>query len=97
MEDLALGRGTCITCGKKVDVAQSRVVSTSLGKSKYECFGCYKANKNSILAPAPGKMEKLNLYCARCKYKFKSRELLCPYCSQGDLVVRSDISVRDLL
>jgi len=97
MEDLALGKAICVTCGKNIDVAQSRVVSAVSGKNKYECFGCYRTSKNSLMAPPPSKAQKLNLYCARCKYKFKSRDLLCPYCSQGDLVVRSDISVGDLL
>lgn len=86
----------CVVCDEKVDKMQARAVSVG-GVPKFECFECYRKTKSSSLVIRKEHNVKLDLFCARCKYKFKSRNPICPYCSQSDLVARGDVSVRDLL
>lgn len=96
MIDFGTTKVSCITCEKNVDTLQARSLTLS-GKQKYECFNCYRQNKNSPSSSSQERNTKLDLFCARCKYKFHSRDLLCPYCSQSDLVTRADLSVKDFL
>ena len=88
----------CFGCGKAVDKSGT---FTSLNASKelrYQCPSCYLRNKDDLLgdnkAQAPLKRE---LFCARCKYKFKAKSMLCPYCSKEDQVVEQVHSVKELL
>ncbi len=86
----------CAACETKVDKMQARAVSIG-GVRKFECFECYRKTKNSSLVITKEHNVKLDLFCARCKYKFKSRDPLCPYCSKSDMVGRADVSIRELL
>lgn len=83
---------SCFRCGEVVDRSQTLVA----GK-RYECFSCYKQLKNSPWLIRQKLPEKLELYCECCRYRFKSKRLVCPYCDKEDRVVRGQIEVSDLL
>ena len=85
----------CYKCKRPVDRSQTLFLGTIGEERRYECFTCYKQKgKERVEDPMS---EKINLYCERCNYKFKSRTSLCPYCSKSDKVVSGDVSIRDLI
>ncbi len=48
--------------------------------------------KKAVAAPT-----KKEFFCGRCRYKFKAKNTLCPYCSKEDQVVEQLHSVKDFL
>ena len=58
------------------------------------CYPCFKNNKMLFKIQQGFKQE---MYCERCKYKFSSKSLVCPYCSKGDRIVKGNMTVRDIL
>ncbi len=84
-------RVNCFRCGEAVDRTATLLLSSSFEK-KYECYGCYKQNKTGMSTKV-----KQELFCGRCKYKFKSKGALCPYCNKDDLVMSPHFKIEDLL
>ena len=82
----------CCRCNKMVEKANARFLTRVKNERKYECFSCYKLNRNKHK-----EFVKRELYCERCRYKFKSKKLLCPYCNRSDNVVKGEVTVKDLL
>lgn len=91
-------RVTCCTCQKPVDKFDTRLMPADDGQRVYECFICFKKKRAGILViPDQDMQTKQDLYCERCKYKFRSRKYDCPYCNKGDMVVAGKFSVSELL
>jgi len=60
---------TCFHCKKQVEKAEARIFDAPLGGPSYECFNCFKKSR-MILGEDN---VKLDLYCERCNYRFKSK------------------------
>lgn len=97
--ELANNRVYCFRCKKSVEKTDTRFIGTVRKEDRYECLPCLKRNKSSpwSVRLEEGPMEKIDLYCERCRYKFSSRALMCPYCNQADMLIRGNITVKDLL
>lgn len=89
----------CFRCKKSVEKTDSKYIGTVRTEERFECNSCLKRNRASPwsvnLESAPA--QKIDLYCERCRYKFSSKALMCPYCNQADMLMRGDITVKDLL
>ncbi len=87
----------CFRCKKQVEKADSLLTKIG-GEQKYECFGCYKKSRDTFVDWAEREEKVKKEYrCARCNYKFKAPNPVCPYCNKSDMVVKGNISVIDLL
>ncbi len=86
---------SCFKCKRNVDRSQTLFIGSNGIEKQYECFNCYKNKNNPRQVDHTG--EKIDLYCERCNYKFKSRTNICPYCSKTDKVSSGNISIKDLL
>ncbi len=89
----------CFGCGKSMEKAQMFSTLDSSREMRFQCSGCYKHNKTDFMGEkkavaAPTKKE---FFCGRCRYKFKAKSTLCPYCSKEDQVVEQLHSVKDFL
>ena len=89
-------RVNCFRCGKAVDKTQTILLEKVSGKN-YECFTCYKRNKGMAWGFGDKVKVKQELYCQRCKYKFKSAGGMCPYCNKDDITISQNIKIEDLL
>jgi uncharacterized CHY-type Zn-finger protein len=88
----------CFRCSKKVDVNITREIKTLSKESRYECFRCFQKNKREpLLAGVEKPLIKKEYICERCKYKFKSKKAVCPYCNKNDYVTSSNVSVKELI
>ena len=88
----------CGRCKKSVEKTQARLVDTPKGSKRYECLSCFKKNRAILLGLEQEEPKfKQDMFCGRCKYHFKSKNVVCPYCNDSDYIVRGDISVGDLL
>ena len=87
---------SCSRCQRNVERSQTLFVGSNGAEKQYECFNCYK-NKNNTVREVNHTGDKIDLFCERCNYKFKSRTNICPYCSKTDKVTTGNISIRDLL
>ncbi|HIJ11798.1 TPA: hypothetical protein HA278_07095 [Candidatus Woesearchaeota archaeon] len=84
----------CTTCKDAIDLSSALLVDKT--QKQYQCYACYQNNSNP--AWGYGKEQiKQNHYCERCKYKFVSTKLRCPYCNKGDRLSNPNITVHDLL
>lgn len=92
-------RVNCIRCAKMVDKSETILLPSTGNDKKFICFGCYKAEKPRTPRWSMGQETKAKdeYFCGRCKYKFKSVNPSCPYCSQTDAVVKGNITMKDLL
>lgn len=86
----------CFTCKKVVSKTEARLLRTVAAVPHYECFSCFKKNKvpdgrTAVLS------EKCELYCDKCRYKFLSNKLVCPYCNQSDFLSKGNPNVHDLM
>lgn len=77
----------CFKCGSSVDKNETYLYQVTDRENRYECYACFKASRTA----------KRELFCGRCKYKFKARLPICPYCSKSDEVIEGTLSVQDLL
>jgi hypothetical protein len=90
-------RVLCFRCNEPVNKIDTvKTISTS-GEPKYQCSSCFKTVKTTTWGLGDEIPVKNDCFCQRCKYKFKSKSGLCPYCSKNDLVVCGKITVHDLL
>ncbi len=90
-------RVTCDHCKKFVDRSETRYLFLHTGEKIYECFHCYKRNPTGNWSSEELNVVKRELYCERCKYRFKAKVAICPYCSKGDKIESGNISVKDLV
>lgn len=97
--DILSSRVYCFRCKKSVEKTDTRYIGTVRKEERYECNSCLKRNKGSpwSIPLEDGPAKKLDLYCERCRYKFSSKALMCPYCNQADMLMRGNITVKDLL
>lgn len=86
----------CYRCRKTVEKSETRYVGMLGREERFECFNCFKKDR-TVPWKAEETGERLELYCERCRYKFYSKKLFCPYCNQGDMIMKGNISVNDLL
>ncbi|MEK6938923.1 MAG: hypothetical protein AABX04_07840 [Nanoarchaeota archaeon] len=77
----------CFKCGKAVDKNETYLIQTTDKEGRYECYTCFKNSRST----------KRDLFCGRCKYKFKARVPVCPYCSKSDEVIEGNVSIHDLI
>ncbi len=89
-------RVNCFRCGIPVHKAETILIKTLTNEKKYECYSCYKGGKMSTWGGKKTKV-KQELYCQRCKYKFRSKTSLCPYCNKDDFVTFSNVKIEDLI
>jgi len=87
----------CFRCRKEVEKTQAREMASITKEPRYECFACFNKNKTQPWGFGDKMKYKKEFYCLRCKYKFKRRGNLCPYCNKEDSVIRGNITVHDLL
>ena len=87
----------CFRCGNMANKVDMRLVRTLDRKPQHECYSCFKR----VGAPSWQKInrlkEKCDLFCEKCKYKFYSDKLLCPYCNQSDFLCKGKVNVHDLI
>ncbi len=86
----------CYRCGKEVEKADAREVESVSKEKRYECFSCFK-RYNPRRFKVGEELQKREYYCERCRYRFHSRNMLCPYCNKADRLVEGKISVQELL
>ncbi|MEK6900109.1 MAG: hypothetical protein AABX05_03215 [Nanoarchaeota archaeon] len=88
----------CFGCGKSVEKALMFSALDASKEMQHQCSSCYRERKSDILGekkiPAPVKKD---FFCGRCRYKFKGKTMICPYCSKEDQVIKQANSVNDLL
>lgn len=82
----------CFRCGIPADRSQVLESRNTSGDLKFECYDCYKRKQLTS-----SEAKKVGHYCERCRYKFTSRNNICPYCSKNDCVITGKVSVNDLL
>lgn|SRR3989344_254854 len=88
----------CYRCHEEVDKLQARQLDSPSGTKRYECFSCFKKfNLTPSVARRAGSGTGFKLYCERCRYKFTSHKVLCPYCSKADYVVKRPDDVLELV
>jgi len=85
----------CFRCLKEVDKMETRPVESISKDPRYECFSCFK--KDLPQRGIPNRMVHHELYCERCRYKFRSKSPICPYCNKSDQLESAKITVYDLL
>ncbi|MBU0457342.1 MAG: hypothetical protein ABH824_05035 [Nanoarchaeota archaeon] len=90
-------RVKCFRCGRSVDKTQTLITKSITKDIRYECAKCYKRNKTSPWGLGDEIPHKIEYFCERCKYKFKSKVCECPYCNKRDRVTEARITVSDLL
>jgi hypothetical protein len=83
----------CHFCSSKIEKRNALIVKNPINDKIFQCFSCFRRN----LEKSSKEPEKVELYCERCKYKFSSTKLRCPYCNQFDAVVKGKIVIKDLL
>ena len=82
----------CHFCKTHIEQKNALTVKNFENKQIFQCFSCFR--ENLVRAGPSG---KVNLYCERCKYKFSSAKLRCPYCNQFDAVTKADVTMKDLI
>ncbi|MBS3140489.1 hypothetical protein J4479_05825 [Candidatus Woesearchaeota archaeon] len=82
----------CHYCKTNIERRNALTVKNTENKQLFQCFSCFR--QNLTRAGAPG---KANLYCERCRYKFTSSKLRCPYCNQFDAVIKAEVKLKDLI
>ncbi|PIZ51631.1 hypothetical protein COY27_02860 [Candidatus Woesearchaeota archaeon CG_4_10_14_0_2_um_filter_33_13] len=90
-------RVVCFRCNNPVNRLDTVKTASKNGEPRYECSVCYKKQKTAQWGVGDEIPVKAECFCQRCKYHFKSKSGLCPYCSQKDLVIKGKITVHDLL
>ena len=83
---------SCVECKNQIDKAQALIVPDSSYDKKFICKSCFD-NKR---IPAKDK-PKISYYCQKCRYHFKSAKASCPYCNKTDFLIKSDVSLKELL
>ncbi|HLD01148.1 MAG TPA: hypothetical protein VJC39_05370 [Candidatus Nanoarchaeia archaeon] len=86
-------RVNCSKCKSSVDKNETILISSKNYDRTYECYSCYK--KSGL--KQSGIRIRQKCYCERCRYKFNSLTLVCPYCSKDDQVIAADISISNWL
>ena len=83
----------CCRCGDGVE--KSGAISIEFqGRRNFECYPCYQTHSAwNVYAHDV----KKSLFCQRCTYKFTSKKLECPYCNKNDMVIDSEVDIKDLL
>ena len=91
----------CHRCKNVVDKLDARELSISLTRTpRYECFTCFRkfshiSQGNELVGASQA--EKQQLYCGKCRYKFSSIKFVCPYCGESDNLMRSNMSIQDII
>ena len=85
----------CFRCNQEVDKLEARQVESVSPQSRYECFPCFKKHHNAAkkVADAPQR----EFYCERCRYKFSSKTIMCPYCNKDDQLHKGKVTAYDLV
>jgi hypothetical protein len=79
----------CFKCSSIVDKTQT-ILRDSIEK-KYECYNCFR----NVVSEKHDNVKR-DYICEKCKFMFKSRRKICPYCSKSKFVVEK-FGVRDLV
>lgn len=87
----------CFHCGKKVNKTSTRLVRDVNNIPQPECFSCFMVFKSPAWQKTIQLKERYELYCERCRYKFYSKKLLCPYCNNSDFICKGNLSIHDLV
>lgn len=86
----------CYRCNKEVDKNEARPMPSLDKQGRYECFPCFK--KTSMAKkPKPNTEKRYDLFCDRCRYKFSSKTLICPYCNKDDQLHKGKVTAYDLV
>ena len=83
----------CHHCDNYFEKKDALVLKNPQNKELYQCFTCFKTNKAELKID----VEKIDLYCEKCNYKFISNKLRCPYCNEFEFVIKSNVKLKDLL
>ncbi len=86
----------CFRCNNDFEKTEVRTIKGVTQDPRYQCFPCCKNQREPLLANEKTK-RKFDLYCQMCKYNFKSKAMLCPYCAKEDYVIVDDVKLKDLL
>ena len=84
---------TCYHCKKQVEKTEASVFQAPLGGPSWECFNCFKKSRQILGEDGI----KLDLYCERCNYRFKSKKAICPYCNETNTLSKGNVTMKDLL
>ena len=87
----------CFRCERMVHKTDTRLVKTMEQLPQLECFDCFRRSSTPAWKKIVQLREKCELYCEKCRYKFYSSKLVCPYCNQGDNLCKGDVSIHDLI
>ena len=90
----------CSICHNLVEKSMVRLMNPLEKEERYECYKCFKGSKNNNLLRQKNIIpfiEKKDLECGYCKYKFKSAKLKCPYCGKDDFLMERNVTTVDLL
>ncbi|HLC81793.1 MAG TPA: hypothetical protein VJH68_03985 [Candidatus Nanoarchaeia archaeon] len=83
----------CHYCRTSIERRNALAVKNTENLQLFQCFSCFRQN----LIKTGGVAGKADLYCERCRYKFTSSKLRCPYCNQFDAVIKAEIKMKDLI
>ena len=84
----------CHFCKANIERKNALTVKNPQNNPIFQCFSCFRQNSINRNNQPAGKAE---LYCERCRYKFISSKLRCPYCNQFDAVVKAEVKMKDLM
>lgn len=90
----------CSICHNQAEKSMVRLMNPLEKEKRYECYRCFKGSKNNPLLKRRSEksiVEKKDLLCGYCKYKFRSMKMKCPYCGKSDFLVERNIKTVDLL
>lgn len=88
---------SCTKCKRRVEKLEARTMTSSLGETSYECFDCFKKARTPRWGSSEGIKMTREMFCQKCRYKFKSSVPICPYCNESDYLESGKLTVQDLL
>ena len=87
----------CFRCNKAVNKIDTVKTISTTGEPRYQCSSCFKKAKTTNWGMGDKIPVKIECFCQRCRYKFKSTSGLCPYCNKTDMVIKGKVKAKDLL
>ncbi len=86
----------CYKCNKEVDKLEAKEVPSIGTMARYECFPCFKKVAQAK-RPKANTERRFDLFCDRCRYKFSSKTIMCPYCNKDDQLHKGKVTAFDLV
>ena len=91
----------CHRCNEEIDKLDARPMESNGPTKQYECFPCFKkynlSDSPRVKKRTSSGNGKYDLFCEKCRYKFSSRKIVCPYCDKSDHLIKSPDNILELL